>query len=267
MDNIGVPSVAATIKIGTATAPPPSRPTIGSDADTLAVASDGVLWNYRANGQGGLQPRQRIGAGWAGLAKGFVIDWNTDGVFDIIAQWKDGRITYYPGNHSGGFAPPQLISKGWGSYHVMVGRWRKTDKYPGILAYDSAGTLWHYGNSAGKTLSPRIRTGTGWRGLYLTMADFDMDGSQDVLAKRSDGNLMLYRSNGAGSIINEPRRRLGGGWNTINSITKVTGFRPGIHGLITRLTDGRLAHYPFNRGTWGARTIVSSGWGSYNIFR
>jgi hypothetical protein len=98
------------------------------------------------------------------------------------------------------------------------------------------------------------------------MADFDQDGAQDILAKRSDGNLLLYRSTGHGSFISEPRRRVGTGWNTINSITKVAGFRTP-NGLITRLTDGRLAYYPFSKGTWGTRTIVGSGWGSYNIFR
>ncbi|MGN7253085.1 galactose oxidase-like domain-containing protein [Arthrobacter sp. SAFR-014] len=267
LDAAGVPSVAATIAIGAPASVLASRPTIGSDADTLAVASDGVLWNYHPNGTGGLQPRERIGAGWSGLSKGFVTDWNTDGVFDIMAQWKDGRMIFYPGKPNGGFAPPQVLSAGWSTYHVTIGRWRSTDKYPGILAYDAAGTLWYYGNSAGKGLSPRVRTGTGWRGLYLTMADYDQDGKQDVIAKRGDGNLMLYRSNGAGSFIPETRRRLGGGWNTINSITEVTGFRPGVHGLITRLTDGRLAHYPFSKGIMGTRTIISAGWGSYNIFR
>ncbi|WP_457973938.1 S8 family serine peptidase [Arthrobacter sp. D1-17] len=244
-----------------------SGPSIRSAADTLAVASDGVLWNYRANGQGSLLPRERIGAGWAGLSKGFVTDWNTDGVFDVMAQWNDGRMIYYQGKSTGGFAPGQVLSKGWGTYHVTVGRWRKADKYPGILAYDSAGTLWYYGNSTGKTLTPRVRTGTGWRGYYMTMADFDQDGAQDVLTRRSDGSLMLYRSTGTGSFVSETRRRIGGGWNTINSIAKVTGFRTGTDGLITRLTDGRLAHYPYSKGTMGTRSIISGGWGSYNILR
>jgi hypothetical protein len=36
---------------------------------------------------------------------------------------------------------------------------------------------------------------------------------------------------------------------------------------MSRLSDGRFAHYPFSKGIWGARTIVGIGWGSYNIFR
>jgi hypothetical protein len=267
MDPNGVPSVATTIKIGTTSAPAPIRPSIGSAADIVAAGPDGVLWNYPATGQGRFQPRERIGGGWAGLAKGFVSDWNNDGVFDIIAQWKDGRLTYLSGKQAGGFAAAQSLGGGWGPYHVTVGRWRTADKYPGVLAYDAAGTLWYYGNSAGKSLSPRTKIGTGWRGVYLTMVDFDQDGKQDILAKRSDGKLSLYRSNGTGGFVNETRRVVGAGWNTVNSITKVSAFTSGSHGVIGRLTDGRLAHYPFSKGTWGTRTIVSSGWGGYNIFR
>lgn len=244
------------------------RPSIGSAADTVAAASDGVLWNYRATGKGGFQPREKIGTGWSGLIHGFVTDWNADGVFDVIAQWKDGRLTFYPGKPGGGFAPAQAIGTGWASYNVTVGRWRTTDKYPGVVAYDSAGTLWYYGNSTGKTLSPRIKTGTGWGGLYVTMADFDQDGAQDLLAKRTDGSLVLYRSTGTGGFISEPRRTVGTGWNSINSITRLDGFRgAGGHGLTARITDGRLAYYPYRQGTWGTRTVVGTGWGSYNIFR
>jgi hypothetical protein len=244
-----------------------STPSIRSAADVVAAGPDGTLWNYPATGKGGLQPRVRIGVGWSGLAKGFVADWNSDGTFDIIAQWKDGRLSFYPGRPTGGFAPARAIGTGWASFHVTVGRWRKTDQHPGILAYDAAGTLWYYGNSAGSSLSPRVKTGTGWGGLYLTMTDFDQDGQQDILAKRSDGRLVLFRSNGTGGFIPESRPAVGSGWNSINSITAVAGFTPGSSGLLARLTDGRLAHYPFSRGIWGARTIVGAGWSSYNIFR
>lgn len=126
------------------TRPSTARPSIHSAADVVAVAHDGVLWNYPAIGRGGFQRRQKIGVGWSGLNKGFVTDWNSDGVFDLIAQW---------------------------------------------------------------------------------------------------------------------------GWNSINGITAVAGFTTGSSGLMARLSDGRLAHYPFSKGTWGARTFVGRGWSTHNIFR
>lgn len=237
-------------------------------ADTLAAGADGVLWHHRSNGTGGLQPRIKVGSGWFGLKNGFTTDWNQDGVFDLIAQWKDGRMSYHQGKPAGGFAQGQIIGAGWGSYQVTVGRWRTTDKYPGVVAYDSAGTLWHYPNSTGKTLGSRTRIGGGWNGLYITMADYDRDGAQDLLARRSDGALLLYRSTGTGTFHPGTRPSIGEGWNSINSITKVEGFQgTGTYGLIARLTDGRLAYYPIRDKTWGSRTILSGGWGPYNIFR
>jgi len=251
-----------------ATNPSTSRPSIRSAADIVAAASDGVLWNYAANGRGGFQPRQKIGVGWSGLNKGYVTDWNSDGVLDLVAQWKDGRLSFYPGKPGGGFAAPRAIGHGWATYHVTVGRWRTTDRYPGILAYDGAGTLWYYGNSTGSLPSPRVRAGTGWGGLYLTMTDFDQDGRQDLLAKRGDGKMVLYRSTGTGGFAAEARRTVGTGWNSITSITAVAGFQStGSHGLMARLSDGRLARYPFSKGIWGAMTIVGRGWNPYNIFR
>ncbi|MFC9335696.1 FG-GAP repeat domain-containing protein [Arthrobacter sp. NPDC057009] len=244
-----------------------ATPSIRSAADVLAVGSDGTLWNYPATGQGSLGARQKIGAGWAGLAKGFITDWNSDGTHDVIAQWKDGRLSFYAGRPEGGFAAARAIGTGWGGYHITVGDWRTADQFPGILAYDASGTLWYYGNSAGASLSPRIKTGSGWGGLYLTMTDFDQDGAQDLLAKRSDGSLILYRSTGTGGFVSGARPTVGTGWNSISSITAVAGFTTGSSGLITQLSDGRLAHYPFSRGTWGARTIIGTGWSTFNVLR
>ncbi|WP_457973020.1 FG-GAP repeat domain-containing protein [Arthrobacter sp. D1-17] len=256
-------------RLGTTSAPAGPAPvnSIGA-ADTVAAGADGVLWSYRSNGRGGLQPRIKIGSGWTGLKNGFTTDWNQDGVFDLVAQWKDGRLSYHQGNPAGGFAPGQVIGSGWGGYHVTVGRWRKADRYPGVVAYDAAGALWHYPNRTGKTLGSRTRIGNGWNGLYITMADYDRDGSQDLLVKRNDGAMLLYRSNGTGTFHPGPRPSTGGNWSGINSVTKVEGFRgSGTHGLIARLTDGRLAYYPMRNGTWGTRVLLSGGWGPYSIFR
>jgi serine protease len=244
------------------------KPSIRSEADVVAADSSGTLWNYPSDGQGGFLSRVKIGGGWSSLKNGFVADWNQDGVLDLIAQWKDGRLMHYAGKYEGGFNPAQTIGTGWGDYFVTVGKWRTGDAYPGIVAYDANGALWHYPNASGGALSPRTGIGSGWKGLYLTMTDFDGDSRMDILAKKSDGNLVQYRSDGAGRFLSEPRKTIGTGWGIIDSITNLPGFN-GIaqQGLMTRLTDGRLAYYPFTNGTWGSRTIEGSGWSAYNLFR
>lgn len=243
-------------------------PSLHSPADVVAADSAGTLWTYPSNGTGGFLKRVSIGSGWGSLKTGFVTDWNQDGVLDIIAQWKDGRLSHYAGKYEGGFAPAQSIGNGWGGYFVTVGKWRSGDRYPGIVATDPNGALWFYGNAAGGGLSPRTGIGTGWRGLYLTMTDFDGDSRMDILAKKSDGKLVQYRSDGSGRFLPEARKTVGSGWQSIDSVTNLPGFGGiGQQGLMTRLTDGRLAYYPFAGGRWGSRSVIGSGWSSYNLFR
>jgi subtilisin family serine protease len=245
-------------------APDLARASIHSAADTVAADPEGVLWNYPANGSGGFHPRKVIGSGWSGLDTGFVTDWNRDGVFDLVAQWMDGRLTYYPGVQTGGFSTPSVIGSGWGGYKVTVGRWGSADLYPSIVAYDPAGFLWHYPNNAAGVLGSRVLTGSGWSGLYVTMADFDRDSKQDLLAKRSDGSLILYRGS---RQLGDPLQ-IGAGWDAINAITEVEGYQGGgSYGLVARMTDGRLAYYPISNGFWGTPSIVGSGWNGYSIFR
>lgn len=243
-------------------------PSLRSEADVVAADSSGVLWNYPSNGAGGFSNRVKIGSGWLSLKSGFVTDWNQDGVLDMVAQWKDGRLTIYPGKYSGGFGAAQAIGTGWGDYFVTVGKWRSGDRFPGIVATDPNGALWFYGNASGGTLSSRTAIGSGWKGLYLTMTDFDGDSRMDILAKKADGSLIQYRSDGAGRFLSESRKTIGTGWGIIDSMTDLPGFN-GMNqqGIMTRLTDGRLAYYPFTNGRWGSRTIEGSSWGGYNIFR
>lgn len=248
--------------------PVPASASIRSAADTLAVGPDGTLWNYPSSGNGGFLARTMIGSGWSGLDTGFITDWNQDGVLDVLAQWKDGRFSYYEGRPAGGFVSPRNIGQGWNGYNVTVGSWNNADKYPGVVAYDPAGTMWYYPNTGNGTFGARSVIGAGWGGLYVTMADYDGDRNQDILAKRSDGGLYLYRSNGAGAFQPESRPRIGSGWNSIDSVTRLEGYQgPGSYGLMTRWTDGRLAYYPVNHGTWGTPKTVGSGWSDFNIFR
>jgi hypothetical protein len=113
-------------------------------------------------------------------------------------------MSYYEGLAAGGLAAGQSIGSGWSNFQVTVGRWHKADKYPSVVAYDAAGTLWHYPNNTGKTLGSRTKIGTGSSKLYLTMAGYNRDGAQDILAERSDGSLVLHRS--PGSEVSSPAR-------------------------------------------------------------
>ena len=55
------------------------------------------------------------------------------GVPDLIVQKKNGTLTYCEGTGTGGFKD-HTIGVGWQNYEITVGKWKKTDKYPSIIA-------------------------------------------------------------------------------------------------------------------------------------
>lgn len=255
----------ATVAGQTTPTPVPTGNFINSSADIVAFDSNGTLWNY-----GTLNPstgRKQIGSvDYASIPKNiFVTDWNSDGVFDLVSQGKDGYLRLYKGNAGGGFTI-STIGSGWQSYDITVGKWKTADKYPSIIARNTAGELFNYPNLSGNNLSARVKVGAGWNGYVFNLMDWDKDGKTDIVAKNSAGEMRLYRTNGAGTFYSETRKVIGSGWNSMNSIKVVNGHNgPGTVGIVARDTSGRLWYYQSNKSSWGVRVQMGSGWGSYLI--
>ena len=243
-------------------------PSITSLGDVVAADSSGVLWDYPATGNGTFRTRKQIGVGWSGLRSINAIDWNADGVLDLIAQWKTGRVNIYLGIAAGGFATgPVLAASGWGNYQLTVGYWFNSSYYPQIISRDDSGVLRLWQNNSGAGVSGGTTIGQGWGGLNLTMIDFDGDGNQDVLAQRPGGEMLLYRTNGSGAFIAEARRTIGSGWHNMTSVTVTTNFKgAGTNGLMARNADGQLYYYPVpGNSAWGPVSAIGAGWNNYLI--
>ncbi|MCR1161293.1 lysozyme [Paenarthrobacter sp. UW852] len=244
--------------------------TLGVDAaDVLAVRTDGNLYRYAATGSTSLLGAERIGTQWTGLKAGFLTDWNGDGALDILAQWSDGRLNVYPGLKGSGFGSPISLGTGWKDWTLTVGSWKKSDALPGITGYDPSGRMFYISNPNGNGLGPRVQIGTGWGGLEILQMDFDKDSNADLLAKGSNGDLRLYRSNGSGSFIQESPSVIGVGWDAISSFGAVKGFAgTGTSGIIARTTTGDLRYYPVGQNrAWGQPSTVGTGWNGLTIFR
>lgn len=246
--------------------PAPSGPSIVSAADIVAYDSNGALWNYGST-TATSATRKAIGPAGATIpSELFVTDWNSDGTFDLIVKEADGRLIFRKGLPTGGFTDTQ-IGNGWGGYAISVGKWKKNDAYPSIIGKDGAlGDLYHYGNASGNALTPRVKIGTGWLLYDINLADWDKDGSMDILARGTLVNDMtLYRTDGAGAFITEVRPIIGTGWNFnhIRSLNERKGV--GTVGLAARDSSGNLYYYPINKSAWGARELISTGWSTYRI--
>ncbi|MCU6480087.1 FG-GAP repeat domain-containing protein, partial [Arthrobacter sp. A2-55] len=232
---------------------------ITSLADVVAADSSGTLWNYSATGSGTLAAPYPIGVGWTGLKSLHVVDWNSDGVPDVLAQWSNGAMTLYPGASGGGFARPlTLASTGWGSVKFITGRWVTGSTYPGLVGTNGLGDLYYWPNKTGGTLGTAQKIGTGWGTLKTAMQDFDSDGNQDLLAIDPLGTMRLYRSNGTGGFVIESRPAIGSGWSSFSRVSGVNGFTGlGSKGVLAQSPTGLMRYYPIGtNSSWSAPVAI-----------
>lgn len=141
-------------------------------SDLLARrASDGALFLYAGNGQGGFLTSYQVGSGWGGftalLSPG---DFDGDGHPDVLARAADGTLWLYPGDGAGGWLKPRIVGSSWSGFTSIVSPGDfDGDGKPDVLARGSDGRLWLYpGNGAGGWGTPSV-VGTAWNTMSLIL--------------------------------------------------------------------------------------------------
>jgi hypothetical protein len=203
--------------------------------DLLARAPDGRLLMYRGNGTGAFGgAAQTVGSGWQGftalLAPG---DFTGDGHPDVLARNADGLLLLYRGDGDGGWVTgnAETIGSGWGPFTAIIpGGDFSGDGKPDVLAVNQAGALLMYrGNGSGGWVTGHAeQVGGGWAGFTALASggDFSGDGKPDILARQSDGSLLLYRGNGASGWVTGNGEKIGSGWNGLSYLTLVPSSPP-----------------------------------------
>ena len=242
-------------------------------ADVLAVHPDGRLLLYRGTGAGAFQAGggQGIGTGWGSFTALLTGDWSGDGKPDILARASDGQLLMYRGDGSGGFltGSAEQVGSGWGGFTaLLLPRDWDGDGKRDILARDGDGRLLLYrGNAAGGFITGRAeQIGTGWGPFTALLApgDWSGDGNPDLLARQSDGALIMYRGDGQGGFAG--RAQIGSGWQSFTALLAGGDFSgDGKPDILARAEDGRLLMY---RGdgdggfVTGSAEQIGSGWSS-----
>jgi hypothetical protein len=99
--------------------------------------------------------------------------------------------------------------------------------------------------------------------LVVPAGDFDGDGHGDLIARSRDGDLYLYRGNGAGGFQRSAWRVIGRGWQIFTAIFSPGDFDgDGTSDVIARTAGGRLYLYRGDgQGSWTLpRVTIGNGW-------
>ena len=131
---------------------------------------------------------------------------------------SDSALLMYRTNGQGSFVPGGgvQIGAGWAPFTAVLapGDWSGDGK-PDLLARQSDGALLMYrGDGDGGFITGSAETiGSGWAGFtaLLTPGDWNGDGRADLLARKSDGTLLLYKGNGKGGF-DGAGQPIGSGW-------------------------------------------------------
>jgi hypothetical protein len=171
------------------------------------------------------------------------LDWSGDGYSDVLARKPNGELCLFAGNGNSGWNPyPDppccdglLIGTGWQVFDWILrpGDW-SGDGCHDILARTSSGFLYlYYGNCAtGFTGSSGVIIGSGWQAFnwLLGTGDFSGDRFNDILARKANGELCMFRGNGYGGWIADPDppcgdgTLVGTGWNMYNWLVAPSDF-------------------------------------------
>ncbi|WP_371655250.1 MULTISPECIES: FG-GAP repeat domain-containing protein [unclassified Streptomyces] len=265
---------AKSAKDGAAKAHAPAGLRSSAVADTTrnalyGFASNGYLYSYAPDGKGGLSDRVKSGENWSNEKDLTQVDHNGDGHSDgVWYRSADGYLRYFMWD-IGEFT----VGGGWNTYNHIWSVGNLGGAGAGdLLARDGSGNLYIYLGYGDGKLTSRYKVGGGW-GQYNQIAgngDLTGDGKADIVARDGSGNLWLYKGTGNYKAPFEGRTKIGGGWDTYNTLISTGDVDyDGKTDLIARGNDGSLWRYS---GTGNASSpyksrvkIGNGGWNTYRL--
>jgi hypothetical protein len=238
-------------------AAPPASADWSGDAkgDVLAIdPNTSALLLYRGNGAGGFAGAgEQIGSGWAPFTALLAVDFSGDRRVDLLARQSDGTMLMYRGNGRGGFVTGsgESLGGGWQAFDVLVAPGDFSgDGKPDLLARQPDGALFLYkGNGDSGFNGARVQLGSGWQSYtaLLGPGDWNGDGRADLLARASDGTLVMYRGNSRGGWITGAAEPIGSGWQSFTALAAGGDFSgDGYPDILARQSDGALLLYRGN---------------------
>jgi hypothetical protein len=135
--------------------------------DLIARTPTGSIYLYRRSERGQIDPiPQLLATGWD-IYDEIVgqVDWNGDGLPDLIARKPDGSMWISSGRRDHSLAPPQQMPgfRGWDDYSTIVGGgdWTRTN-HQDLVARRADGSLWLVYGKGAASFAGSLYMGADW---------------------------------------------------------------------------------------------------------
>ena len=232
------------------------------DRDLLARDRDGRLWLVPGTGRGSVRSRQALPGRWGkfDVVAGYG-DLTNDGKADIVARKrKSQRTFFYRGDGDGGLRKrlgPFLDFRGidFLASTAQVAGSRRAD----LVGRNAAGKVVVFTNGGGKNIGSTRRTGArfGNTNLILDVGDWNGDGRNDLITRRTSNGRMLFRAGLGKNRFAAPvvAARGWGSTRLVAAVGDVTG--DGYPDLMAQPGGGTIRIYPSNRRTGFARSFAA----------
>ncbi|GAB2956232.1 FG-GAP-like repeat-containing protein [Micromonospora polyrhachis] len=202
-------------------------------------------------------------------------DLSGDGTPDVLAVRADHQLMHYPGGNGWlDSTKARSLGAGWDAMGLITTTDLNSDGHTDVIARkDADGSLWLYpGNGTGWLDSTRaypLGSG-GWNDMdrISGVGDFNGDGTNDLLARRTNGTLWFYPGTGAGWLDSTKARSLGAGWDAMSFVIGVGDLNGDGHVDVAarKDADGTLMFYPGSSSGWLDSTKAYSLGGGWNGF-
>ena len=168
--------------------------------------------------------------GLAGMcAQPDVVDWNGDGIQDVLTNRTDGTLRLHRGLPAGGFLPPTILASSGsrGSVDLTVGMWGTVRS---VIAADASGLLKAWPILSSGALGSPATIGSGWKGRKMVLMVPSRSSTAALIVNQA-GSLYRYSRTAGGNVSTSPVRLSTGGFATMTAFTPVYAHRPGFNGI------------------------------------
>lgn len=170
--------------------------------DVLARTSADRLLLFLGKSNGGLGAGTDLGIAAPYKSTTSVGDFNGDKFPDIVSISRAGNLWLQLGDGKTKVKQSIKLATGWGTRDWLRSPGDFTgDGRPDL--FTKVGDRLYLHRGTGTSFSAAVSLGTGWNSIsaITTIGDFDNDKKADLLARRSTGNITLYRGNGTGGFL------------------------------------------------------------------